>query len=113
MRRSCPRRAHRQLARMPRPSQWWAQAGVRRAPHRRARSDAAGEVPSVVTKNGVPVDSWAFGSSKEFLADLPRGAYTTARTVRAQSAVFELPAHVERTAQSLQLMFGNIDGNPN
>ena len=43
-------------------------------------------------------------TSKQFLEQHPRGAYTTARTVGGGTAVFELDAHVSRTAASLRLM---------
>ena len=42
--------------------------------------------------------------AKKLLASLPRGAYTTARTSRARTAVFELEAHVQRIADSALLM---------
>jgi branched-subunit amino acid aminotransferase/4-amino-4-deoxychorismate lyase len=42
-------------------------------------------------------------TSKEFILKLPRGAYTTARTV-GRSSVFELETHLERLATSAQLM---------
>ena len=42
-------------------------------------------------------------TSKEFILKLPRGAYTTARTV-GRSSVFELETHLERLAISAQLM---------
>jgi hypothetical protein len=59
----------------------------------------------VVGDDGRAVEGWG-GTSKHFLATHPRGAYTTARTVRNGAAVFELDAHIERTAESLRLMHG-------
>lgn len=55
--------------------------------------------------DGVALDGWT-GTSKEFLGAHPRGAYTTARTVKHGAAVFELDAHIDRTAESLRLMHG-------
>eukprot|EP01043_Picozoa_sp_COSAG02_P096839 COSAG02_NODE_33094_length_505_cov_1.216749_1_plen_167_part_11 len=63
----------------------------------------------VVRDDGRPVDGWT-GTSKHFLATHPRGAYTTARTVRRGAAVFELDAHITRTADSLRLMHGTTVG---
>lgn len=59
----------------------------------------------VVRDDGRRVEGWS-GTSKHFLATHPRGAYTTARTVRCGAAVFELDAHIDRTAESLRLMHG-------
>lgn len=55
--------------------------------------------------DGVALEGWA-GTSKDFLRTHPRGAYTTARTVKNGTAVFELDAHIDRTAESLRLMHG-------
>ena len=63
----------------------------------------AAPLPDVVIRGDGAVQAWT-GGSKPFLAAHPRGAYTTARTVRGGTAVFELEAHVDRTAESLRLM---------
>ena len=57
----------------------------------------------VVLQNSVPYlrGEWR-GTSKQLLAQLPRGAYTTARTVGGGSAVLEFETHVNRTAESLR-----------
>jgi Amino-transferase class IV len=55
-----------------------------------------------LTKNGVP-QADAVPEAKAMLSAYPRGAYTTARTVNVAS-VFEFEAHVERMAQSAELM---------
>lgn len=59
----------------------------------------------VVRDDGSVAEHWS-GTSKDFLATHPRGAYTTARTVRNGAAIFELDAHIDRTAESLRLMHG-------
>ena len=44
--------------------------------------------------------------SGAWLRDMPRGAYTTARTVRGGREVFELSFHLQRLVDSLELMVG-------
>ena len=51
-----------------------------------------------LARNGQPATEYA-SSSKAVLEQLPRGAYTTARTFRKYS-VFELDTHVNRMAQT-------------
>jgi Amino-transferase class IV len=55
-----------------------------------------------LTNNGVPQTD-SVPDAKGMLSAYPRGAYTTARTVNVAS-VFEFEAHVERMAQSADLM---------
>ena len=89
---------------------FWAMAGQHRswaAQRPSARSLSAVSAPSAVVKNGYEVAGWESGTSKEFLDAYPRGAYTTARTVRDGTAVFELRAHIDRTVESLVLMYGS------
>merc|ERR1712153_255805 len=55
-----------------------------------------------LARNGQPATEYA-SSSKAVLEQLPRGAYTTARTFRKYS-VFELDTHVNRMAQTCRLL---------
>ncbi|CAM9714965.1 unnamed protein product [Phaeothamnion confervicola] len=68
---------------------------------------AAPSIPYVVCcENGVLLQGDGLETSKAFLTRFPRGAYTTARTV-GRNAVFEFEAHVERVAQTAELMLGD------
>lgn len=66
-----------------------------------ASSTAVGIAPVVLVHNSQVVPCKV--TSGQWLATAPRGAYTTARTVRG-NLVFKLSSHIQRLATSANLM---------
>eukprot|EP00823_Brevimastigomonas_motovehiculus_P002107 TRINITY_DN1345_c4_g1_i1.p1 TRINITY_DN1345_c4_g1~~TRINITY_DN1345_c4_g1_i1.p1 ORF type:complete len:490 (+),score=143.73 TRINITY_DN1345_c4_g1_i1:109-1578(+) len=65
---------------------------------------------SYAEKNGVPLDLAQYPhvrSSRDLLMIWPRGAYTTMRTAKNRTAIFELTSHINRIAKSIEIMTSN------
>jgi hypothetical protein len=67
----------------------------------RSFSEDTSSMPVFLTRNGQAVPCEL--GEKEWLAQAPRGAYTTARTVGGTS-IFKLSPHITRMANSARLM---------